>query len=50
MSFQDFLFYAFSAVLIAAACGVITSRNPVHSALLLVLAFFTSSEIGRAHV
>jgi len=43
MSFQDFLFYAFSAVLIAAACGVITSRNPVHSALLLVLAFFTSS-------
>ena len=45
MSFQDFLFYAFSAVLIAAACGVITSRNPVHSALLLVLAFFTSSGI-----
>jgi NADH-quinone oxidoreductase subunit J len=43
MSFQDFLFYVFSAVLIAAACGVITSRNPVHSALLLVLAFFTSS-------
>ena len=45
MSFQDFLFYVFSAVLIAAACGVITSRNPVHSALLLVLAFFTSSGI-----
>ncbi len=43
MTFQDFLFYAFSAVLIAAACGVITARNPVHSALLLVLAFFTSS-------
>jgi len=43
MTFQDFLFYVFSAVLIAAACGVITSRNPVHSALLLVLAFFTSS-------
>ncbi|NBR28741.1 MAG: NADH-quinone oxidoreductase subunit J, partial [Betaproteobacteria bacterium] len=43
MNFQDFLFYVFSAVLIASACGVITSRNPVHSALLLVLAFFTSS-------
>ena len=43
MTFQDFLFYAFSAVLLAAACGVITARNPVHSALLLVLAFFTSS-------
>ena len=43
MAFQDFLFYAFSAALIAAAAGVITARNPVHSALLLVLAFFMSS-------
>ena len=43
MTFQDFLFYAFSLVLVVAACGVITSRNPVHSALLLVLAFFTSA-------
>jgi NADH-quinone oxidoreductase subunit J len=43
MTFHDFIFYAFSAVLVAAAVGVITSRNPVHSALLLVLAFFTSS-------
>ena len=43
MSFQTFIFYAFSAVLIGAALGVITSRNPVHSALLLVLAFFTSA-------
>jgi len=41
--FQSFLFYAFSLVLIGAAVGVITARNPVHSALLLVLAFFTSS-------
>ena len=29
MTFQDFLFYAFSLVLVVAACGVITSRNPV---------------------
>jgi NADH-quinone oxidoreductase subunit J len=43
MTFQVFIFYAFAAVLIAAAVGVITSRNPVHSALLLVLAFFTSA-------
>jgi NADH-quinone oxidoreductase subunit J len=43
MTFQTLIFYAFSAVLIGAAVGVITARNPVHSALLLVLAFFTSA-------
>jgi len=43
MTFQTFIFYAFSAILIFAAIGVITARNPVHSALLLVLAFFTSA-------
>ena len=43
MSFQDIIFYFFSAVLVASAMGVITARNPVHSALLLVLAFFTSA-------
>jgi len=43
MTFQTFIFYAFSAILIFAAVGVITARNPVHSALLLVLAFFTSA-------
>lgn len=43
MSFQSFIFYAFSVVLIGSAVGVITARNPVHSALLLVLAFFTSA-------
>ena len=37
------LFYAFAAVLIVAALGVITSRNPVHAALFLVLAFVQSS-------
>jgi NADH-quinone oxidoreductase subunit J len=39
------LFYGFSAILIAAALGVITTRNPVYSALCLVLAFFTSAGI-----
>ena len=43
MSFQDIIFYFFSTVLVLAALGVITARNPVHSALLLVLAFFTSA-------
>jgi NADH-quinone oxidoreductase subunit J len=37
------LFYAFAAVLLVAALGVITSRNPVHAALFLVLAFVQSA-------
>jgi NADH-quinone oxidoreductase subunit J len=37
------LFYAFATILVAAGVGVITARNPVHSALLLVLCFFTSA-------
>jgi len=45
MTFQTFIFYFLSTVLIVAAAGVITARNPVHAALLLVLAFFTSSGI-----
>ena len=43
--FVQILFYAFSAILLAAALGVIASRNPVHSALSLVLAFFTSAAL-----
>jgi NADH-quinone oxidoreductase subunit J len=39
------LFYAFAAVLIVAALGVITTRNPVHSALFLVLAFVQSAAL-----
>jgi NADH-quinone oxidoreductase subunit J len=45
MTFNEIVFYFFSAILILAALGVITSRNPVHAALLLVLAFFTSAGI-----
>ena len=37
------LFYAFALVLVVAAVGVIASRNPVHSALFLVLAFVQSA-------
>ena len=43
--FIQILFYAFSAVLLAAAIGVIVARNPVYSALLLVLAFFASAAL-----
>ena len=39
------LFYAFATVLVLSALGVIVSRNPVHSALSLVLCFVTSAAI-----
>ena len=45
MSIVELLFYFFSLVLIGAAVGVITARNPVHCALFLVLAFFNSAVI-----
>jgi NADH-quinone oxidoreductase subunit J len=39
------LFYLFAAILVLAALGVITSRNPVYSALFLVLCFVTAAAI-----
>lgn len=45
MTFQVAIFYSFAGVLLFAAVRVITSRNPVHAALFLVLAFFTSAGI-----
>ena len=45
MTITDFLFFTFAAVVIAAAIGVVTSKNPVHSALFLVLTFFSCSAI-----
>ena len=41
--FELILFSAYAAVLIGAAIGVIAARNPVHSVMFLVLAFFTSA-------
>jgi len=41
----EILFYTFAAILIAAAVGVITTRNPVHAALFLVLAFVQSAAL-----
>ncbi|MDE2349313.1 MAG: NADH-quinone oxidoreductase subunit J, partial [Gammaproteobacteria bacterium] len=43
--FPTLLFFVFSAVLLASALGVILARNPVYSALLLVLCFFDSAVI-----
>ena len=45
MPITEIVFYGFSLVLIAAAVAVITVRNPVYSALFLVLAFFSASAI-----
>jgi NADH-quinone oxidoreductase subunit J len=39
------LFYIFGTLLVAAALGLITARNPVYSALFLVLCFFNSAVI-----
>jgi NADH-quinone oxidoreductase subunit J len=41
--FQLVCFYAFAAVTVAAALGVITMRNSVHAALSLVLTFFSTA-------
>jgi len=43
MDFERFVFYCLAATLIFAAARVITVRNPVHAALHLVLAFFSSA-------
>ena|SRR5689334_23380126 len=45
MSPDVIVFYSFAAILVASALGVVLARNPVHSALLLVLAFCTSAAI-----
>ena len=38
-------FYLFSAILIGSAAAVVTSRNPVHSVLFLILAFFNAAAL-----
>jgi NADH-quinone oxidoreductase subunit J len=36
-------FYLFSALLLASAASVVTSRNPVHAVLFLIVAFFNAA-------
>tara|TARA_B100001093_G_scaffold22537_2_gene20060 strand:+ start:140 stop:754 length:615 start_codon:yes stop_codon:yes gene_type:complete len=43
MMVQAIAFYVFAGVTIASAAMVIGSRNPVHSVLFLILAFFNSA-------
>ena len=45
MEFKTFVFYFLSAILVFASLRVVTSRNPVHAALYLVLAFFSASGV-----
>jgi NADH-quinone oxidoreductase subunit J len=45
MPIYEIVFYLFSLVMLVAAVGVITVRNPVYAALFLVLAFFSASAI-----
>ncbi len=43
MSLTLFFFYLFSAILVLSAVMVVASRNPVHSVLFLILAFFNGA-------
>jgi len=38
-------FYVFSAILLGSAAAVVTSRNPVHAVLFLILAFFNAAAL-----
>ena len=42
---KAFLFYLFATITVIAAVRVVTARNPVHSALFLVLTFFSAAAI-----
>ena len=42
---QAIAFYFFSAILIAAAFMVVVARNPVHSVLFLIVAFFNAAAL-----
>jgi NADH-quinone oxidoreductase subunit J len=43
MDFASLVFYFLAAIMLFSGVRVITSRNPVHAALWLVLAFFTAA-------
>ena len=43
MIIQSLAFYLFAGITVAAAVMVISARNPVHSVLFLILAFFNSA-------
>src|SRR5665213_4261278 len=41
--FEAIAFYFFATILLLSAVGVIAARNPVHSVLFLILAFFNAA-------
>ncbi|MBV8522368.1 MAG: NADH-quinone oxidoreductase subunit J, partial [Acetobacteraceae bacterium] len=41
----DIFFYIFSVVLLLSAAIVVSARNPVHSVLFLILAFFNAAAL-----
>src|ERR1700719_1259351 len=43
MILQTVMFYLFAAVAVASGVMVISARNPVHSVLFLILAFFNAA-------
>ena len=45
MIVETIVFYLFSAIMIASAVTVISTRNPVHSVLFLILTFFNAAAL-----
>ena len=45
MDFKALLFFLFALVAVYAGLRVVTAKNPIHAALYLVLAFFTTAAI-----
>lgn len=43
MAFAGFMFYVFAAITVTCGIMVISARNPVHSVLYLILAFFNAA-------
>src|SRR3569623_3218392 len=43
MEIIDIAFYLMAAVTLVSGLGVITARNPVHSVLFLIMAFFSAA-------
>ena len=45
MSFIEIIFYVFASILVLTSLGVILFKNPVYSAISLILSFITSSAL-----
>src|ERR1700761_581124 len=45
MIIASIMFYVFAAILVGSALAVVTLRNPVHSVLFLILAFFNAAAL-----